>query len=301
MRSMIKLLGLFLACALAFAPVVSAEKKELVIGGKNYTEAYLLAEMGRALLEKGGFKIEVKTGVGSTLARQSLENGQFDLYYEYTGTAYTVYHHQKDPAVMNDPAKVYNWVKGKDAAKDLVWLEPITFNNTYTLMMKKDTAKELGIGSISDMAGYVKEHPKALTVGVDIEFYERPDGLKKLMKAYGFRLDRSQVKKMETGLTYKALRDDQLQIAMGFATDSRITAFGFVNLVDDLKFFPVYNPVPVVRKEVLEKYPEIRTILMALTNKLTTAEMQKLNAAVDIDHRNEREVVCEWLTAQGLL
>ncbi len=301
MRSMMKLLGLFIACALAFAPVVSAGEKELVIGGKNYTEAYLLAELGRALLEKGGFDVEVKTGVGSTLARQSLENGQFDLYYEYTGTAYTVYHHQKDAAVMTDSARLYNWLQEKDAAKDLVWLDPIRFNNTYTLMMKKDTAQKHGISSISDLAAYAKEHPKAFTVGVDIEFYERPDGFKQLMKEYQFRLDRSMVKKMETGLTYMALRDDQLQIAMGYATDGRITAFGFVNLVDDRNFFPVYNPVPVVRKEVLEKYPEIREILMAITEKLTTAEMQKLNAAVDIDHRNEREVVREWLTAQGLL
>lgn len=301
MRFFMRLSVFLLLCTLSCTSVAFAAEKEIVIGGKNYTEAYILAELGRTLLEKAGFTVEVKTGVGSTLARQSLENGQFDLYYDYTGTAYTVYLHQKDPAIMSDPDKVYQYVQEKDAAKDLIWLDPIKFNNTYTLMMKKDVVQEAGISSISDLAAYLKNDSDDFTVGVDSEFFERPDGFKKLMKVYDFQLKRSQIKKMEIGITYKALKDDQLQLAMGFSTDGRITAFGFVNLIDDKHFFPVYNPVPVVRKEVLDTYPEIRDILKPLTDKLTTEEMQKLNAAVDIDHRNEGQVVREWLTAQGLL
>lgn len=276
-------------------------KKEITVGGKNFTEQFLLAELAAGLLEKAGFDVTVKTGVGSSIARKSLENGQFDLYYEYTGTAYTVYYSQSDQDIMTKSEKVYDWVKQKDAQKGLVWLEPVKFNNTYTLMMRKDEADKMGLKTISDLAAYQNDNPRDLIFGVDSEFWERPDGLKKLMKDYGFSVPNDNVKKMSIGLTYKALREGQLDVAMGFSTDGRIAAFGFVNLEDNKNFFPVYNPVPVVRKEVLDKYPEIRKILKPLSEKLNTKTMQDLNAMVDVQHKKVEEVAQTWLKKNNLI
>jgi osmoprotectant transport system substrate-binding protein len=288
---------LFLLCAM---PALAADAG-LVVGGKNFTEQYLLAEMAGQLLEKAGHDVTVKTGVGSVVARKSLENSQFDLYYEYTGTAYTVYHKQKDRAVMTDPKAVYDWVKKADARQGLVWLDPVMFNNTYTLMMRKKHAAEEGIHSISDLAAHLRKHPDVFVVALEAEFWERPDGFKKVMQVYDFRVARSKVKKMSLGLTYKALKEKQVDVAMGFATDGRIAAFGFVNLDDDRKFFPVYNPAPVVRAEVLERCPRLPDILRPLTKKLDTVQMQRLNALVDIEHRDVKEVARQWLVQQGLL
>lgn len=131
------------------------EKTEIVVGGKNFTEQYILAEMAAALLERQGYAVELRTGVGSVIARKSLINDQIDLYYEYTGTAYTVFHEQGDPAIMRDPAKVYDWVKETDKDKGLVWLDRVQFNNTYTLLMREKQAGQLGIKSISNLADYV--------------------------------------------------------------------------------------------------------------------------------------------------
>lgn len=128
------LLALFLF--ITFSTETLAEKK-VVLGGKNFTEQYILSEIARILLEKNGFEVQMRSGVGSTLARKSLENGQIDLYYEYTGTAYTIYHKQNDKGIMTDRDKCYDWVKQADAAKGLVWLDSVSFNNTYTLLMRK--------------------------------------------------------------------------------------------------------------------------------------------------------------------
>ena len=275
--------------------------KKVVVGGKNYTEQYILAEMAKQLLEDAGFKVESKTGVGSVVARKSLVNGQIDLYYEYTGTAYTVFYKKKDTEIMTNPDKCYNWVKEADAKKGLVWLEPLNFNNTYTLMMRKEDAKSKNIKTISDLAKYIKENPGEINFGIDSEFYQRPDGFKKLMKTYDFRVGRNDIKLMSIGLTYMALKEKEVSSAMGFSTDGRISSFGFVNLVDNKNFFPVYNPAPVVRKEVLEKYPEIRDVLKPLTEKLTTKEIQKLNALVDIEHKDIKEAVSDWLKANNLI
>jgi len=273
----------------------------VTVGGKNFTEQYILAEMAKQLLENEGFEVESKTGVGSVVARKSLVNGQMDLYYEYTGTSYTVYNKQKDTEIMTNPDKCYNWVKEADAKKGLVWLEPLNFNNTYTLMMRKEDARSKGIKSISDLANYIEQNPEKINFGIDSEFYQRPDGFKKLMKTYDFRVARNDIKLMSIGLTYMALKEKEVSSAMGFSTDGRIPSFGFVNLVDNKNFFPVYNPAPVIRKEVLEKYPEIRDILEPLTEKLTTSEIQKLNALVDIEHKDIKEAVTDWLKSNKLI
>ena len=279
----------------------AAADKKIVVGGKNFTEQYILPELAKDLLEKNGFEVELKTGVGSTVARQSLENGQIDMYYEYTGTAYTVFYKQDDRAIMTDPQKVYQWVKDKDAEKGLIWLEPVEFNNTYTLMMRKKQAEELGIKTISELSKYVNEHPGKLVIGVNAEFWERPDGFKPLMKYYDFRVPYDKIKKMDSGLVYKALKDKNVDVSMGFATDGRIAEFGFMNLQDDKSYFPAYNPAPVVRKEILDKYPEIADILKPIAENLTTDQMQQLNAEVDVQHKDVSEAAKQWLEGKKLL
>lgn len=280
---------------------VTAKDKSLIVGGKDYTEQFILPELAGILLERAGFDVTIKTGVGSSIARKSLENAQFDLYYEYTGTAYTLFYKQKDTEVMTNPENIYNWVKKADAKKDLIWLDPVQYNNTYTLMMGKAEADKLKIKSISDLGAYVTKNPDELIFALDSEFWERPDGFKGVMTTYNFRLPPRQVKKMSVGLTYQALKEGLVNSAMGFATDGRIAAFGFVNLEDDKSFFPVYNPVPVVRKEILDKYPEIQTILKPLADSLDTQEMQQLNKAVDIDHKQVHDVAMDWLKSKNLI
>ena len=276
-------------------------KKKIVLGAKNFTEQYILSEIARILMEKSGFDVEMRSGVGSTVARQSLENGQIDLYYEYTGTAYTIYYRQNDKSIMTDREKCYSWVKNADAAKGLVWLDPVRFNNTYTLLMGKKQAEKLGIKSISDLSKYLNRNNKKLVIGVGAEFWERPDGFKPLMKLYGFNVPYNKLKKMDDGLVYKALKDKHVDVSMGFATDGRISSFGFVVLKDDKAYFPMYNPAPVVRKSVLDKYPEIKDILKPVSEKLATQEMQHLNALVDVEHMEISDIARKWLKEQGII
>jgi osmoprotectant transport system substrate-binding protein len=302
MRTSLKafIILLVLMCLPCLAVSGFAKDKKITIGGKNFTEQYLLPQLAKDLLEKNGFQVELKTGLPTNMAREALRAGEVDLYYEYTGTAYTVFYKQSDPKIMNDPQAVYNWVKDKDSEKGLVWLPPVKLNNTYTLMMRKPQAEKLGISSISDLAAYVKKNPDDLIVGIGTEFWNRPDGYKQLAKDYGLRVPFDNIKKMSLGLAYQALKDGQISVGMGFATDGRIAAFSFVNLKDDKKFFPVYNPAPVVRKKVLDKYPEIKQILEPLAKNLDTADMQAMNKAVDVEHQSEADVAKAWLKEKGL-
>jgi osmoprotectant transport system substrate-binding protein len=267
------------AGALVVNLATSALAQNIVVGGKNFTEQQIMSQMTAQLLQAKGFKPDVKAGMGSAVVRQAQENGQIDVYWEYTGTSLITYNKVNDRL---SPADTYAKVKELDAAKGLVWLNPSKANNTYSLAMNADDAKKQGIVSISDLATKVKGGAK-LTFASNAEFYARPDGLKPLEEKYGFEFPRENVKRMDTGLVYQALKERQVDVGLVFATDGRVPAFNFVVLKDDKGYFPNYALTPVVRKQVLDANPKLAEYLNALSAKLDDATMARLNASVDVD------------------
>ena len=287
----------FVAGALLVNIASLAMAQNIVVGGKNFTEQQIMSQMTAQLLQAKGFKVDVKAGMGSAVLRQAQENGQIDVYWEYTGTSLITYNKVND---RMSAADTYAKVKELDAAKGLVWLNPSKANNTYSLAMNQDDARKQGIVSISDLAAKVKGGAK-LTFASNAEFYARPDGLKPLEQAYGFEFPRESVKRMDTGLVYQALKEKQVDVGLVFATDGRIPAFAFVVLKDDKGFFPNYALTPVVRKQVLDANPKLAEYLNALSAKLDDATMARLNASVDVDKKTVEDVAKTFLKEQGLV
>jgi osmoprotectant transport system substrate-binding protein len=276
-----------------------AEGGLIVVGSKEFTEQIVLGQIAVLALQDAGYEVDDQTNLGGTAVnREALLAGETDMYWEYTGTAWIAHLGHEDP--ITDPEECYDKVKAEDAGNGLAWLEMAPFNNTYTLMMKQTTGEELGIESISDLAEYINGGGDA-SLCTDQEFYARPDGFKGVEELYGFQFAEDQVIMMDPGLTYKALQDDQCTTAMGFATDGRIPAFGFFNLEDDKQFFPVYNPAPVVRQEIMDAYPGIAGVLAPVAQALTTEKMMELNKRVDIDEEDPEDVACDFLMSEGLV
>ncbi len=289
-------LGLAAAAALAFG-AGQALAQTIVVGGKNFTEQQIMAEMTSQLLQAKGFKTDKRAGLGTAPLRQAQEAGQVDVYWEYTGTSLITFNKVTDKL---DAAATYAKVKELDAAKGLVWLNPSKANNTYSLVMNRDEAEKRGIKTISDLAKAVSGGAK-LTFASNAEFAERPDGLKPLQETYKFDFGRANVKRMDSGLTYAALKDRQVEVALAFATDGRIPAFNFVVLQDDKGFFPAYALTPVVRKETLDAHPKIGDLLNALSANLNDEAMAKLNASVDVDKKSIEEVAASFLRSLKMM
>ena len=106
---------------------------------------------------------------------------------------------------------------------------------------------------------------------------------------------------MGTGITYLALEESEVDVAMGFATDGRIRKFGFVVLEDNKQFFPIYNPAPVVSEDMIERRPEVRELLNQIGPRLSTAEMIEMNYKVDVVGKKAENVAQEWLKEEGLI
>lgn len=278
------------------AVALTAQAADIVVGGKNFTEQQLLSSITQQLLEAHGHKVDNRAGMGSAAVRQAMENGQIDVYWEYTGTSLIAYN--KVTERLN-AADTYARVKELDAAKGIDWLNPSAANNTYALAMRSADATAKGIVSLSDLAAAMNDGAD-LTFGSNAEFYERPDGLKPLQEAYGFEFGRANVKRMDSGIVYQALKDGQVDVGLVFATDGRIPAFGFTVLKDDRGYFPAYALAPVIRAEFLQANPEIGELLNTVSAKLSDEVMSKLNARVDVDKMAIETVAADFLKENGL-
>lgn len=295
MHKLIKQLGTTLIATLV---ATAAQASPLVIGGKNFTEQQLLTEMTAQYLDHQGYDVERRAGMGSAVLRKAQENGQVDLYWEYTGTSLVVYN--KVTEKIDDPAQVYKMVKAMDGALGLVWLNPSKANNTYALVMRAADAEKNHIATLSDLAAAINSGNE-LTLATNAEWYSREDGYRQLAKAYDFKIPRDDIKRMDSGLTYVALKEGQVDVALAFATDGRIPAFNFVVLQDDKNFFPNYAITPVVRNDVLKANPKLAEQMNALSAQLDNDIMSALNAKVDVDHQSIEEVASEFLKSKGLL
>jgi osmoprotectant transport system substrate-binding protein len=269
----------------------------IVVGGKNFTEQQIMAEMTAQLLNAKGFKADKRAGMGSSVLRQAQESGQVDVYWEYTGTSLITYNKVTDKLSAEE---TYKRVKELDDRKGLVWLNPSRANSTYAFVMNRDAADKNAVKSLSDLAAKVNGGAK-LTFASNAEFAERPDGLKPLEETYQFKFGRANVKRMDSGLTYSALKEKQVEVALAFATDGRIPAFNFVVLKDDKGFFPSYALTPVVRKAALDASPKLAELLNGLSAKLDDDTMAKLNAGVDVEKKSIEDVSANFLKANGLI
>ncbi len=265
------------------------------VGSKDFTEEFILGEMYAKLLENAGFKVERKLNLGGTpVAQKALEDGQIDLYPEYTGTGLLTV--LKLPT-MSDQKQVYDTVaKEYKSRYNLVWLDAAPMNDTQALAMTQEGAKKFGIRTISDMVAKANQ----LRMIGPPEFAEREDGLPGLKKVYGdFTL--KQYIPVEIGLKYKGLVEGQADVAVAFSTDGEISAMNLVLLEDDKHLFPPYQVAPVVRQQLLDKYPEVRDVLNKLAPYLDNATMQRLNYEVDGNKREPADVAVEFLKQKGLI
>jgi osmoprotectant transport system substrate-binding protein len=298
MKNKIKITTIFLIIIMLLTNAAgctgSNEKNlEIRVGGKNFTEQYIMAEMFSILIEENtDLNTTLQTNLASTVLFEAIKADEVDLYLEYTGTG--LINLGMEP--LTDPDEVYEIVKTEyDKQFNIRWMQPYGFNNTYAMMVTRDTANKYGLETVSDLAEVAHE----MTLGGSYVFTERADGYPGLSKHYDFEFD--VVIGLDPSLMYQALIEGSVDVISGFATDGRIVAFDLVSLIDDKQFFPPYDATVIIRGEVLEKHPELEEILNRLANRIDDNKMAELNAAVDLDKREPADVAREFLEKEGLI
>ncbi len=294
--------SLFLAALMALLTSCSpSHANRIVVGSKNFTESYLLGEIIAQKIEAQEIELHSEVKVerrfylaGTYICQQAILAGRIDVYPEYTGTALTAILKQ---AASGDKAGVYQQVKSEYERRFGLTLGPaFGFNDTFAMEIRGEDARRLNIKTLSQAAAFTPQW----RAGFGYEFMERPDGYRGLAATYGLHFAEPP-RVMDLGLLARALKDHQIDLAAGNATDGLIPALDLFVLQDDRHYFPPYEAVPVIREETLREHPEVGRAIDELTGKISDEEMQRLNYAVDGQHRDAKEVVHEFLKGRGLV
>jgi osmoprotectant transport system substrate-binding protein len=271
------------------------EQGAIVIGSKNFSEQALLGEILAQKLEAVTHLPVVRRFylAGTFICQQALLAGRIDAYVEYTGTALTAILH--DP-MQTDAGAVLTHVREEYKRRfHLAVMPPLGFDNTFAIVVRGEDARRLGLRTILDAARYAPEW----RAGFGYEFMERPDGYEGLARVYGLRFAEAP-RILDLGLLYRALLDKQVDLVAGNSTDGLLAARDLAALEDNKHYFPPYEAVPIAREETFKRHPEVRAAIEDLAGKISDAEMQKMNYAVEGERRDIREVAREFLRAKGL-
>jgi glycine betaine/choline ABC-type transport system substrate-binding protein len=289
-------LCLALLAGITLSACAPSHSDRIVVGSKNFTESFVLGELIAQQIEAHThLKVERRFYLAGTyICQQAILAGRIDVYPEYTGTALTAILKQQ---ATNDNADVYQRVKSEYEHRFGLTLGPaFGFNDTFAMEIRGEDARRLNIRTLSQAAKFTPQWH----AGFGYEFMERPDGYRGLAATYGLRFA-EQPRIMDLGLLARALKDHQIDFAAGNATDGLIPAMDFFVLADDKHYFPPYEAVPVIREQTIQQHPEVAQTLAELADKISDAEMQQLNYAVDGQHRDTQDVVREFLKQKHLV
>ncbi|EPC6045610.1 glycine betaine ABC transporter substrate-binding protein [Serratia sp. CY54039] len=275
----------------------------LTLASKNFTEQRILSAITVQYLRAKGFQVEPKTNLATVITRNAMINKQIDMTWEYTGTSLIIFNHINKRMT---PQETYDTVKKLDAKLGLVWLQPADMNNTYAFAMQRRRAEKEQIRTMSQLVAKVEQVRKTdpkhnWLLGLDLEFAGRSDGLKPMQALYDMPLDRPQIRQMDPGLVYNAIRDGFVDAGLVYTTDGRVKGFDLQVLEDDKGYFPSYAVTPVVRADVLQNTPGLEEALNTLSKQFNNQVITELNAKVDIDYQTPQQVADAFLKQRGLI
>ncbi|MDR2457161.1 MAG: glycine/betaine ABC transporter substrate-binding protein [Clostridiales Family XIII bacterium] len=286
-----KLLCVFIAfilvVSLSACKGKNEEKIKVKVGSKNFTENLIVAEIYALALEDAGISVERKLNLASSAVNVAIQNGDIDLYPEYTGTG-LIDVLKKEP--ITDPAEVYDIVK-KDYEEqfEITWLSPSPANDGQGIAVSKKISDQYGIKTISDL----QKNANKLIFASQGEFEKRTDGLPGLNKKYG-KFNFKKIITIDNSLKYDLLEKGDADVTVAYTTEGMLSKDEFVLLIDDKQLWPPYNIAPIVRDEILDAIPEIKTALDSIADALTTEKVTELNAKVDINKQEYETVAKEF-------
>jgi osmoprotectant transport system permease protein len=250
-----------MCAALLLIPVACASANPIIIGSKKFTESYVLGEIARRALNDAGVVAEHRQGMGGTIILwQALRGGQIDAYPEYTGTI-------TQEILKSDHQQSFDEIRDALGKFGVGMTEPLGFNNTYALVMRRSEAQRLGIRTVSDL----RKHPE-LKIGLTHEFLDRQDGWQPLRERYG--LPQQNVIGIDHALGYAVLANGSLDVKDAYSTDAKIEENDLVVLEDDLRFFPKYDAVFLFRSSMSA---DVISALRRLEGTLDEKRMVHLN------------------------
>lgn len=287
---------------------VEEVKAPVTIATMLDSEGSVLGQMIMQVLNANGIETVDRINFGTPdILRSALENGEVDLVVDYTGSGQ--YYHPEDATdttIWNDPVRGYEFTAKLDLEKrNIVWLTPSPANNTESIAVKREFSEENGIVNMEQLATYINAGNDFKLIA-SASFIENQLGLLGFEEAYGFKLTNDQIISLSSGNTAEMLKalsesTNGVNASLVYGTDGALDKLNLVVLEDSKHIPPVYLPAPVIRKEVLDIYPEIETLLKPIFESLSLEVLQKLNAKVAYDGEDAASVAKTYLEENNFI
>jgi osmoprotectant transport system substrate-binding protein len=264
----------------------------IVVGTKNFTEAYVLGQLYYQALKAKGFKVAYKENLGSSeIADTALTSGKINFYPEYTGVIALDLAHSKP---QTSAAENYATAKAFEEKRGFTLLNQTPFFDADSFAVLKTTASKYGLKTISDL----KKVPKLSYAGYP-ECKQRPTCLLGLKNTYGLK----NIKFVQLGTIPVETLIDNGTVTGGdiFTTEPAFATGKYAALVDNKHIFGFQNVAPVTSKSLVTALgSKFTQTVNAVSAKLTTAAMIAMNKAVGVDKKTPAAVASAFLKANGL-
>ena len=246
---------------------------DFVVGGKGFTEQHIIAGLLKAELERSGFEVDQRLGLGSEVVYSATANETVDVYLEYTGTVWANrMNKSQNPGREAVMRGVIDHVENRDG---MVSVGTLGFQNLYALAMRRDRAEELGVETIEDIIPVAR----SLIAAGDLEFFGRPEWLA-LREVYD--IDFAQKLTFDPALMYNAVNDRQVDLIAAYTSDGRVAAYNLKILDDPRGAFLPYDGFLIASSSAAQN-STFMEVLRSLVNKISDEEIREANKIVDVD------------------
>lgn len=267
------------------------------IATKPMTEQFILGEMLKLVIEDTtDYSVELTKGIGggTNNIMPAMESGDFDLYPEYTSSGYIMVLKHDSNGISDEDMWKQLQKEYKDKY-DMSWIGQYGFNNTYALIVREEAAKKYNLTKTSQLAEVSDE----LVFGGNSDYIERKDGFHLLCDTYGLKF--KDVKDIDIGLKYEALKKGDIDVSNGFTTDAQLSNDNVRVLEDDKHLQVNYFCSNVIRNDTLKSHPGLEEAIMKLDNSITDKEMASLNYKVEVEGKEDVQVAKDYLTEKGII
>ncbi|MFC3419357.1 ABC transporter permease/substrate-binding protein [Salinicoccus hispanicus] len=287
---------LIVMLAITVAPLLAQREGSITIAGKLGTEPAIITNMYKILIEEEtDYTVNVEDGLGRTsFLFNALRSDDIDGYLEFTGTV--IAELTKEELESKEEEAVYEQAKsGLQDQFDMTLLEPMQYNNTYTLAVAREFAEENNLETIGDL----RKIEARVDPGLTAEFNDREDGFPAVLEAYDLNLNEAIT--MEPSLRYPAVEAGDINLVDAYSTDAELRQYDMVILEDDQNVFPPYQGAPLFKQSFLDEHPEIVEPLNKLGGMISNEEMQEMNYRVAEESEDPYVVAEEYLQEAGLI
>lgn len=283
-RLVVAATGLLMVIAASLIPLHAARTQTYVIGAKNFSEQYILADVIADRLTRAGLPSSQKSDLGSTFAFRALAANDIDVYVDYSGTLWANQMRRTDmPGREAMLAQLHDWLKSE---RGIDLLGSLGFENAYVFAMRADRARELHVESLSDLA----VHSRELKIGGDFEIFSRPEW-KAVQQAYGLAF--ATQRQYQPDFLYRAVQQGDVDVISAFSSDGRIAEYGLKILSDPKSALPPYDAVVLLAPNHADV---LRPALMPLVHAISLENMQRANLMVDrSDDKKTPTEAAAWL------